>query len=176
MFAKIWKFINSPIVIVAIIAIALYMVIQPRVYLPPESGVDYGYPHSREDRSPQTTQRSARLGGETYFGYFNDQKYSSIVYPKDVLGGPTWDLSGGAPPPLSPSEAVDAIRSSLSDLIPELANLDVADVNLSAVSPGGYYIYIIEFQPQGERVAVGLRLVALMDGTVVRPEISDDKS
>lgn len=174
MSAKIWKILNSPIVIVAIIAIALYLVIQPRVYLPPQSGNGYGYPHSSEDSSPQTTRSGARLGGETYYGYFNDQTYSSIVYPKDVQDGPTWDVASGAPP-LGPTEAVNAVLSSLSDLIPELADLEVVNVSLSAMSPGGYYIYVIEFQPQGKRVGVGLRLVALMDGTVIRPEISDEK-
>lgn len=50
----------------------------------------------------------------------------------------------------------------------------MVSVDLAAVSPGGYFIYIVEFQPPGEKEGVGLRLIAHMDGTVVRPKIPVD--
>ena len=166
MFSNLWKFINAPIVILAIIGIGIYSVIRTSGYV--------GYLGSIEEGTPRTTQMGSGVGGQTYFGYINENKYASVVILKDVLAGPTWDISDSRPP-LGPNEAVNAIRSSLSDLIPELPNLAVVNVNLAAVSPGGYYIYVVEFQPLGEKASVvGLRLIALMDGTVVRPTVSDE--
>ena len=170
MLSKIWKFLNAPIVIVAIVVLALHFVLRPRVYTPSEPYTVYSSP-AQSERSPRYLSTGAGVGG-AHFGYFGGKQYASEVPADGVFNGPQWQPSSGEPP-LSPSEAVASIRTALADLIPKLAEMSVTNVDLSRVAPG-YFIYIVEFKNRDEMspVGVGLRLVALMDGTVVRPTIS----
>lgn len=168
MLSKIWKFLNAPIVIVAIVVLALLFVLRPRVYTPGEPYTVSSSP-SQGESNPHYLSTSTEVGG-THFGYFGGMQYASEVPADGVLNGPQWRPSSGDPL-LSPSEAVASIRTALADLIPELADLSVEDVNLSRVTTG-YFIYIVEFNSHDERRPVGLRLVALMDGTVIRPTIT----
>lgn len=101
MLSEIWKFLNAPIVIVAIVVLALLFVLGPRVYTRSE-------PHS--------------------------------------------------------SSTSQYVRTALVDLIPELADMSVGNVNLSREA-SDYFTYIVEFNTQDDISSVGLRLVALMDGT-----------
>lgn len=166
--SKIWKFLNAPIVIVALVILALLFVFRPRIYTPGEPYTVSRAPSQDED-SPGYLTRSSSAGG-THFGYLGDRQYASEVPADAVFRGPPWQPSSGEPP-LDPSEAVASIRTELADLIPELADMSVANVNLSEVATG-YFIYIVEFKTRDRTSPVGLRLIALMDGTVVRPTIS----
>ncbi len=168
MLSKIWKFLNAPIVIVAFVVLALIFVLRPRVYTPGEPYA-VSSSSSQGERNPRYLSTNAGIGG-THFGYFGAMQYASEVPADGVLNGPQWQPSSGDPP-LSPSEAVASIRTALADLIPELADMSVGNVNLSRVA-SGYFIYIVEFNTHDDVSPVGLRLVALMDGTVIRPTIT----
>ncbi len=166
--SKIWKFLNAPIVIVAIVVLALLLVLRPRVFTPGEPYTVSSSSSQGED-SPHYLSRNPGIGG-THFGYFGGMQYASEVPADGVLNGPQWQPTSGDPP-LSPSEAVASIRTALVDLIPELADISVGNVNLSRVA-SGYFIYIVEFNNNDDMSPVGLRLVALMDGTVIHPTIT----
>ena len=159
MLSEIWKFLNAPIVIVAIVVLALLFVLGPRVYTRSE-------PHSSSTSQYEGSRRylskNAGVGG-THFGYLGSMQYASEVPADGVLNGPQWQPSSGDPP-LSPSEAVASIRTALVDLIPELADISVGNVNLSREA-SDYFTYIVEFNTQDDISSMGLRLVALMDGT-----------
>lgn len=150
MAAKIWGIINSPIVILAI-AVAL-------VYF----GLFYS-----------TTYYVSRMTGDlssssmSYFSYFDGKKYESKISRLDVAKGPSLDL-GSQDPPVGPAKAIALARVSLTPSIPALADLKVKSVDLSAVDDDGHYIYIVEFD-RGSVPFIGLRIVVLMDGTVIKP-------
>lgn len=175
MLAKIWKFLNAPIVILAIIVLAILFVIQPRVFVP---GAPYEFEpakaHEPRDTPSGTKDGfsyfSVNAGIGTHYGYFRGMQYASEVPADGVFNGPQWKPSSGSPP-LGPGEAVTAVRAGLSDQIPEIADMPVEEVSIVRVA-SGYFIYIVEFNAQDETPSVGLRLVVLMDGTVVRPTVT----
>ena len=177
MLAKIWKFLNAPIVILAIVALTILFVIQPRVFVPT---VPYEFEpagaHDASGTPPETKNVSRYLslssGIGTQFGYFKGMQYASEVPIDDVFKGPGWKPSSGGLP-LGPGEAVTAIRAGLRDQIPEIGDMWVEEVSIVRVA-SGYFIYIVEFKARGEPSPVGLRLVALMDGTVIRPTVTPD--
>ena len=47
----------------------------------------------------------------------------------------------------------------------------VEEVSIERVA-SGYFVYIVEFNARDEVLPVGLRLVVLMDGTVIRPTVA----
>lgn len=176
MLAKIWKFLNAPIVILAIIVLAIVFVIQPRVFVPTDP-YEFEPAKAHETSStPSATENdfryfsSVNTGTGTHFGYFKGMQYASEVPAEDVFNGPRWAPSSGSPP-LGPGEAVTAIRAGLSDQIPEIGDMSVEEVSIARVA-SGYFIYIVEFNAEDEMSPVGLRLVVLMDGTVIRPTVT----
>ena len=100
MLAKIWKFLNAPIVILAIVALTILFVIQPRVFVPtiPHEFEPAGA-HETSGTPPGTKNVSRYLslssGIGTQFGYFKGMQYASEVPIDDVFPSMTYSKGPG---------------------------------------------------------------------------------
>jgi len=148
---KMWKIINSPIVILAIAIAVVYF-----WFLDPAEHLVY-----------RSTGGSSSSSSMSFFSYFDGKKYESKVLALDVAKGSSLNLEN-QDLPISPQKAIALARASLTPPFPALADLSTKSVALSAVDENGHYIYVLEFGRSSDP-SNSLRTVVLMDGTVIKP-------
>ena len=114
------------------------------------------------------------------YSYHLGKKYAVLVTQAALDKAPVWKADADDPP-LSARKAMKAAGAARARLVPDTADWkwDLRSAALWEASPGRWYwevTFVAEY-PRGGVVgrAPTLRLVVLMDGTVVEPEVSEDK-
>ena len=149
MVSKIWRSINSPIVILALVIAAFYFGLFDPM------------------RSVSRITGNSSSSSMSFISYFDGKKYESKILKPDDVKGPSLNLEE-QDLPISPKKAISLARETVTPSIPNLVDLKVRSVELGALDGDGHYSYVVEFDRNNDPYN-GLRIVVLMDGTVIKP-------
>ena len=111
-----------------------------------------------------------------YESHAEGKKYNYEVFREQLLKTPAWHIDDDRPP-LSPRAAERAAKKEFEKRIKDTTHWTEDRIILVDMGDKIHWIYLVQYRRFAERVedAQLLRIVVLMDGTVVEPKISDDK-
>jgi hypothetical protein len=108
--------------------------------------------------------------------YTVGKRFDFEVTGERVLKTPAWKADADAPP-LPPRKADQLATAKFRQLIPDAKNWKRERIALEDAGDGLHWIYIVEFRQSGtfNGVPPFLKVIVLMDGTVVEPRIREHK-
>ena len=108
--------------------------------------------------------------------YAAGKKFVSTVTGERVLKTPVWRVDADSPP-LAPRKAEHLATAKFQQLISDTKDWKLQGITLEDAGDGLHWVYVIQFTQAGtwSGPAPFLKVIVLMDGTVVEPKIRDNK-
>jgi hypothetical protein len=108
--------------------------------------------------------------------YAERKRFDFEVTREQLLKTPLWRLKKDSPP-LSPRKADKAATTKLRKLLKDTKGWERDRICLQDMGDGIHWIYVIEFSQRGiyGGLPPDLKIIVLMDGTVIEPKITDDR-
>jgi hypothetical protein len=113
------------------------------------------------------------------YSYIDGKTFESQVSPEEIARTPAW-LPEAENPPLSARRAIQTSRQQMEAIVADRSVWRLDSVQLLDMGDHLHWMYLVEFERQyPEDVAVygdhSLRILVLMDGTVITPKLKEAK-
>jgi hypothetical protein len=109
----------------------------------------------------------------TYRSDYAGKRYDFEVTHAQVMASPDW-ADDAENPPLAARKALELAHAELATLLPDAAQWKNSSITLQPLVSARKWVYLLEFHHAsvGDGPVDSMRLVVLMDGTVVKPRVS----